>query len=114
MSRRKRPTLNDEIRRLQQAQALLIAIQHAANYDVDFSVSDTLLVVLALIGESLDGLDRMEVSLFRADAFKATRGSNMALEVQTVMSPLEKLESALGDTNDVYVGGAPVSVMSRR
>jgi hypothetical protein len=34
MIRHKRPTLNDEIRRLQQAQALLIAIQHAANYDV--------------------------------------------------------------------------------
>lgn len=61
MSRRNRTTLNAEMRRLQQAQALLIAIQHAATYDVEFSVSDTLIVVLALIEESLVGLDRLEV-----------------------------------------------------
>lgn len=65
MSRRnqtKRPTLNDQIRRLQKTHALLIAIQHAANYDVDFSVSDSLIVVLALVDETLRGLDRLEVS----------------------------------------------------
>ena len=60
---RKQPqTLNDEIRRLQQTYALLIAIQHAANYDVDFSVSDALIVILALVNESLAGLDRLEAA----------------------------------------------------
>jgi hypothetical protein len=63
MSRRRKPptSLAEEIRRLQKTQALLITIQHAANYDVDFSVYDALTVILALVEESLVGLDRLEV-----------------------------------------------------
>jgi hypothetical protein len=63
MSRRKvKPaTLNDETRRLQKAQALLIAIQHAARQDIDFDAADALSVIVALVEETLAGLDRVEV-----------------------------------------------------
>lgn len=53
--------LNDEIRRLQKTQALLICIQYAADDEVDFDVGDALAVVVKLIDESIDGLDRLEL-----------------------------------------------------
>jgi hypothetical protein len=61
MSRAKkaeRPDIADEIRRAQKIQALLIAVHYAANEEVEFDVSDALVVILALVDESLRGLDR--------------------------------------------------------
>jgi hypothetical protein len=55
--------LNDEIRRLQKTQALLICIQYAADDEVDFDVADALAVVVTLIDDSITGLDRLAVSL---------------------------------------------------
>ena len=52
----------NELRRLQKTHALLIAVQFAANHDAEFDVSDALAVIVALIDESLAGLDRLEVS----------------------------------------------------
>lgn len=52
----------DEIRRLQKTQALLIAVHNASNYDVEFEVSDALAVIVALVEEVLQGLDRVEVA----------------------------------------------------
>jgi hypothetical protein len=56
------PDINFEIRRLQKTQALLIAIQHCANYDVEFEISDALAVVVAMVEETLAGLDRLEAA----------------------------------------------------
>jgi len=53
--------LNDEIRRLQKIYALLISIQHSANYEVEFSVSDALAVVVKLLDKSIARLDRLEL-----------------------------------------------------
>lgn len=61
MNRRKTATLNDEMRRLQKALAVLIAIQAAAD-DGTFDVADALAVVIPLVSESIAGLDRLEVS----------------------------------------------------
>jgi hypothetical protein len=55
--------LNDEIRRLQKTQALLICVQYAEDDDVDFDVADALAVIVTLIDESITGLDRLAVSL---------------------------------------------------
>ena len=52
----------NEIRRLQKTQAVLIAVQFAANHDAEFDVSDALAVIVALIDDSLAGLDRLEAS----------------------------------------------------
>lgn len=64
MSRnRKAPAmLNGETRRLQQAMAIVIACQTAAEEGADFDVPDVLAVVAALLGESLRGLDRLEAA----------------------------------------------------
>lgn len=51
-----------ELRRLQKTHALLVAVQFAANHDAEFDVSDALAVIVALIDDSLAGLDRLEVS----------------------------------------------------
>ena len=56
-------TINDEIRRLQKTQALLIAVQLAADDEVDFDVADALAVIVKLIDSSITGLDRLAVSL---------------------------------------------------
>jgi hypothetical protein len=56
-------SINDEIRRLQKTQALLICIQYAADDEVDFDVADALAVIVTLIDESITGLDRLAVSL---------------------------------------------------
>jgi hypothetical protein len=55
-------TINDEIRRLQKTQALLICVQYAADDEVDFDVGDALAVVVTLIDDSITGLDRLAVS----------------------------------------------------
>lgn len=55
--------LNDEIRRLQKTQALLICIQYAADDEIDFDVADALAVIVTLIDQSITGLDRLAVSL---------------------------------------------------
>lgn len=55
--------IGDEIRRLQNTQALLIAVHYAANEEAEFDVSDALAVIVALIGESLAALDRLEGAL---------------------------------------------------
>jgi hypothetical protein len=57
------PDINVEIRRLQKTHALLLSIQHSANYDVKFSVADALSVVVALVDESIAGLDQLELTL---------------------------------------------------
>jgi len=56
-------TINDEIRRLQKTQALLICIQYAAEDEVDFDVADALAVIVKLIDKSIAGIDRLAVSL---------------------------------------------------
>lgn len=56
------PDIADEIRRLQKTQALLIAVQFAANYEAEFDVSDALAVIVALIDDSLASLDRLEAA----------------------------------------------------
>ena len=56
------PTMLDEIRRLQKARALLIAVHFAANHEAEFDVSDALAIILVLLAESLAGLDRLEAS----------------------------------------------------
>lgn len=50
----------DDLERKQKTQAVLIAVQFAANHKVEFDVSDALAVVLVLMTESLAGLDRLE------------------------------------------------------
>jgi hypothetical protein len=60
-----KPDLAIEIRRLQKTQALLIAIQYAANHECEFDVSDALAVIVELNEESLIGLDRLEVTCGR-------------------------------------------------
>jgi hypothetical protein len=55
-------TINDEIRRLQKTQALLICVQYAADDEVDFDVADALAVIVTLIDESIDGLDHLEMA----------------------------------------------------
>jgi len=54
--------IGDEIRRLQKMQALLIAVHYAANEEVEFDVSDALAVIVALVDESLAGLDQLEAA----------------------------------------------------
>lgn len=54
--------LNGEIRRLQKILAVLIALQAAATEGAEFDVGDALAVVVALVGESLRGLDCIEVT----------------------------------------------------
>lgn len=59
---RERPDLNDCIRRLQKTYAVLVAVQFAANHEAEFDVSDALAVIVALVDETLDDLDLLEVS----------------------------------------------------
>lgn len=60
--KRLRLAISGEIRRLHKTHAVLIAIQFAANHEAEFDVSDALAVVVALISESLTGLDRLEAT----------------------------------------------------
>jgi hypothetical protein len=53
--------INDEMRRLQKARAVLSAIQAAAEDGAEFDVGDALAVVVALIDGSLAGLDRLQL-----------------------------------------------------
>ena len=55
-------TINDEIRRLQRTMAVLVCIQAAAAEDTEADLGDALAVVVALVGDSLQGLDRLEAS----------------------------------------------------
>jgi hypothetical protein len=55
-------TINDEIRRLQRTMAVLVCIQAAAADDTEADLGDALAVVVALVGDSLQGLDRLEAS----------------------------------------------------
>ena len=62
-ARKKQPTtLHEQIRRLQKIKALLICVQHSADEGVEFDVADALAVIVALIDDSLAGVDRLEVS----------------------------------------------------
>lgn len=62
MSRRTRqqPTVNDELRRLQRTMAVLVCMQAAADEGTEADMGDALAVVVALVAESLQGLDRLE------------------------------------------------------
>lgn len=60
-ARKSKPDIAVEIRRLQKVAALLVCIQHSANYDVEFSVADALSIVVSLVEETLAGLDRVEL-----------------------------------------------------
>lgn len=62
MSRRKPANINDEIRRLQRTLAVLICLQAAAEEGTEADLADALTVVVALVSESLAGLDRLEAS----------------------------------------------------
>lgn len=65
MSRRNRPQpdIGDEIRRLQKTQALLIAVQFAANHEADdLDVSDAIAAIIVLVEQSLAGLDEFEAA----------------------------------------------------
>ncbi len=53
----------DEVRRLQKAQALLIATQFAANHEVKFDASDAMAAILTMVEQTLVGLDQLEVAL---------------------------------------------------
>jgi hypothetical protein len=55
-------TINDEIRRLQRTMAVLVCIQAAAAEDTEADLGDALAVIVALVGDSLRGLDRLEAS----------------------------------------------------
>ena len=55
-------TINDEIRRLQRTMAVLVCIQAAAAEDTEADLGDALAVIVALVGDSLQGLDRLEAS----------------------------------------------------
>lgn len=54
--------LNTEIRRLQRTLAVLVCMQVAAAEGTDADLGDALSVVVALVEESLAGLDRLEVT----------------------------------------------------
>lgn len=60
--KRLKATISAEIGRLHKTHAVLIAIQFAANHEAEFDVSDALAVVVALIGDSLAGLDCLEAA----------------------------------------------------
>lgn len=53
----------DEVRRLQKAQALLIAPQFAANHEVEFDAFDAVAAILSMVEQTLVGLDQLEVAL---------------------------------------------------
>lgn len=53
--------LNDELRRLQKIMAVLIACQVAAEEGAEFDVADVIAVAIALLRESLAGVDCLEV-----------------------------------------------------
>ena len=55
-------TINAEIRRLQRTMALLVCIQTAAAEDTEADLGDALAVIVALVEDSLQGLDRLEAS----------------------------------------------------
>jgi hypothetical protein len=57
-----RPDINTEIRRLQRTAALLNCMQVAAAEDTDVDMADALDVICRLIDESLQGLDRLELT----------------------------------------------------
>jgi hypothetical protein len=48
------------VRDLQKIEALLIAVQYAANYDVEFDVADALLSILGQTEKLLLALDQLE------------------------------------------------------
>lgn len=68
--RRKPPILNDEIRRLQQTMAVLIACQAAAAEGAEFDIADALMVVCGRVEASLRGLDQIEASMEVSDGRK--------------------------------------------
>lgn len=57
-----RSDLNECIRRLQKTHAVLVAVQFAANHEAEFDVSDALAMIVALVDDTLDDLDLLEVS----------------------------------------------------
>lgn len=61
-ARKMKPTIDADIRRLHKAQALLIAVQFAANYEAEFDVSDALAAILVMVEQSLDGLDQVDAA----------------------------------------------------
>lgn len=65
MKRRTRkppPTINDELRRLQRTMAVLVCLQAAAEEGTEADMGDALAVVVALVAESLRGLDQLEAT----------------------------------------------------
>lgn len=65
LKRRKelKEAFTDEVRRLQKAQALLIATQFAAIHEVEFDASDAMAAILTMVEQALLGLDRLEIAL---------------------------------------------------
>lgn len=56
-----RSDISTTIRQLQKIEALMIAVQDAANHDVEFDVSDAMAAILVLLGQTLTELDQVEV-----------------------------------------------------
>lgn len=54
---------NDCIRDLQKIKSLLVPVQYAALYDVEFDVADALTTVLSLTDRLLIALDQLEVAI---------------------------------------------------
>jgi len=57
-----KPEVADEIRGLQKTQALLIAVQFAANHDAEFDVPDALAGIILLVQQLLANLDQLELA----------------------------------------------------
>lgn len=53
--------LNAETRRLQQVLAIVVAVRVAADEGAEFDVADALAVVASLLGDSLRGLDQLQL-----------------------------------------------------
>lgn len=57
-----RAILNAETRRLQQVLAIVVACHAAAENGTEFDMPDVLAVVIALLGESLRGIDQLQLA----------------------------------------------------
>lgn len=52
----------DIIRQLQKINALMIAVQYAANHEAEFDASDAMVAIIILIEQTLTELDQVEAA----------------------------------------------------
>lgn len=62
MNAKAKSDVTDCIRRLQKINALMIAVQYAANHDAEFDVSDAMAAIIMIIEHMLTELDALEAS----------------------------------------------------